>query len=243
MKLALMSDIHANLEALLAVLRVIGEEAADRIVCCGDVVGYGPAPEECVYLLRQHDIGCVRGNHDQWALEPDGAGAFSAILRDNLAWTRSVLSAESLEWLEDLPSARRCNGVGVVHASNAEGGRWPYIRSEEGLAENFTYQKQLVCFCGHTHTPGIGIRPSRGPVAFLPMEPEFTVPRGARVLVNVGSVGQPRDGDPRASLVFYDTTRRTIRFRRVAYDIGATQRSMQEYGVHPHFSERLAGGQ
>lgn len=238
----MISDIHANLVALETVLQ--NAPAYDRVWCLGDVVGYGPAPNECV--ARVQDLGALAlaGNHDRAVTGGLALEAFTVNARAGLKWTRSVLTAESREWLaarqplQILPEY----DVTLVHASLRDP-LMEYIEDASVAAKNFPLLETSFCFFGHTHRP----------IAYRLRERERLIRRefllqiGAyllepKALVNPGSVGQPRDGDPRAAFGIYDTDTHTLTHYRIEYDIARTQRAMAEVGLPAHLIERLAVG-
>lgn len=249
--IAIVSDIHGNLDALRAVLADIERQGITDIYCLGDVVGYGPNPCACVDLARSFKVTLL-GNHDQAALfDPEG---FSGPAERAIFWTRQQLEevgpraerAARWEFLAGLPRTHRENGTQFVHGSP----RSPlneYVFPEDvahgtKLERLFTLVERC-CFQGHTHVPGVFESDGQGGVIFLRSE---ELPQGYRVgarkvMVNVGSVGQPRDGDPRACYVVFDGA--TIRYRRVEYDIEATIKKMHAIAaLDPFLSERLRQG-
>ena len=242
MKIGIISDIHGNDAALQAVLRVLEHHGAQRIVCAGDVVGYGPRPSACIHTLRTSDIDCVRGNHDQYTvLERHDALRIQPEAREVIRWTRDHLSAEELDWLENLPMVRHVNGFALIHASHVVFPRWPYIVNENQAMDNFLFQRVRLAFNGHTHVP-LCVGHDPGGRAQVGLLRNMFLPRRRRLLIGVGSVGQPRDGDPRASCVLYDTDHQYVRLLRVEYDIAVTQQQIRDAGL-PHFlAERLSEG-
>jgi predicted phosphodiesterase len=242
MKIGVIGDIHANLPALETVLSFLDREHCVRIVCVGDVVGYGPHPAECIDQLVQRKIPCVRGNHDDWTVSEHIQWSVSSLVRRNIAWTRSVLTTAHLDWLQARPPTLVYGGVAFVHASNAPSRFWPYVRGLSRLERNFEHQQQSLCFNGHTHVPAIGLRLPNGRSQFVDVSGEFSVPKGYRALINPGSVGQPRDGDPRAAFAVCEVGRREIRFHRLTYDVGRTQAAMRAAGLDDAFITRLELG-
>jgi predicted phosphodiesterase len=233
-KLALISDIHGNLEGLEAVLADIRKHSVDQTICLGDVVGYGPNPRECLDLVMRHCSICLLGNHDQGALfDPEG---FNVVAERAIFWTREQLESRNgdpkvrlrrLDYLGELPRTHRIDDMLFVHGSP----RKPlseYVFPEDiynpKKIENIFSFVPKYCFQGHTHVPGVFTeRPS-----FLTPEDigyEMTLP-DEKVMINVGSVGQPRDGDPRACYVLVDG--RTIRYQRVEYDVEKTIRKIYD---------------
>jgi diadenosine tetraphosphatase ApaH/serine/threonine PP2A family protein phosphatase len=237
MRYAIISDIHGNLEALTAVLRVLHRLSPCEIVCLGDVVGYGANPNECVDMLRANCSLCVQGNHDRVAVglkEPDDFSALGAIA---IRWTRLKLSQESRHFLQNLPMTLQLDQQtlavhAAVHPFPNESVR---IRSEVDAMRSFQAMAALLpdirlCFFGHTHRPIVYEHRGDGGVRVI--EPrDIALDATARYLVNPGSVGQPRDGDPRASFILFDSDLRAVSFHRVPYDAGEAQRKIERAGL------------
>lgn len=234
MKLGLLGDIHANLPALKACIQRLQEEGCDKIYTTGDVVGYGPYPLECIELLIDNKILSVKGNHDQYTIDRDPLWSINREARFAVEWTRRRLPKEYLIWLKKLPDLLEIEDCAIVHASNAKLPKWTYVIDENSAKANFTRQKHRICFNGHTHIPlKISFFPEKEPlIDFLS---QGKIPNKGRHLINVGSVGQPRDGDPRATCVTFDTQTDMINIYRVPYDIDETQNQMIKY----HFPKKL----
>lgn len=223
MRYALVSDIHANLEALEAVLAAIDRERVDRILCLGDVVGYGASPNECVKWLAVVGAMCVAGNHDRAAIGLRDTSTFGRAARRAMTWTRRLLTAPSHDYLAALPLVRTMpGGVLLFHAAlhpspNDELHLSTLPRIEQSLrALRDDFEGARVGLFGHTHRPG-AFRARGGAFGPAPGE-RVLLDEGAHYLVNPGSVGQPRDGDPRASFAILDTGARCVKFCRTNYD-------------------------
>lgn len=242
MKIGFFGDVHANLAALEAALDVLDEADCDQLVCTGDVVGYGPSPAECIRLVRTRGIPCVLGNHDKYVtlLMDPSLENLDPTVRHSITWTQGVLSMDDLHWLAELPLQIDRNGFSVIHGSMGPH-RWQYIVDERALARHFEHQAVPLVFSGHSHLPILGIeRPGHLPhLSFLS---SALIPEGVKAIVNPGSVGQPRDRDPRASTGVYDTDTREVRILRAEYDISATQTLMRQFDLPERFIERLAEG-
>lgn len=239
--LVVLADIHANLEALHAVLHAAGTEVADYF-CLGDTVGYGANPAECLKLLRDAGVPLVAGNHDQAVLHPGLTSIFSPEARRAVFWTIEHLFPADREQLAGLPLTVARAGLRFVHAGPLEPESWPYLAEESELAANLrTLAPGEICFFGHTHLPGLyewragrfTVRSLAGTVRLDP---------GAGYLLNPGSVGQPRDGDPRAAYLVFDPAARTIRLGRVSYDVAAAQEKILRAGLPEALARRLAVG-
>ncbi|MEK7685588.1 MAG: metallophosphoesterase family protein [Verrucomicrobiota bacterium] len=239
MKYAIIADIHANLEAFQVVLEDIKRENCTHYACLGDVVGYNANPKECLDIVRSMGMPCVKGNHDEYcSIETDLEG-FNPAAAEAINWTRQRLSEEDRQWLRDMKYIRLVANFSLVHATLDGPQRWGYVFDRLAAAASFTYQNTSVCFFGHTHVPVAFIRDS---VVRGGTYSKFRVEPGRKYFINVGSVGQPRDGINKSAYVIYDLNEGSIELRRLAYDIPATQKKILEAGLPPRLAERLAYG-
>ena len=241
MKHALISDIHGNLEALTAVLRHIDDQGVDLIHCLGDVVGYGSDPSACLELVNRHCDTKLMGNHEFTALGLQSAEMFTDAAREAVEWTRQQLSDRELTILADFALDRVLDDMYMVHASAYEPDHWHYIFTAQEAALAFECLKQKICFCGHSHIPAIIREGPNGPPRSCAGH-DFLPDRENRYLVNVGSVGQPRDNDPRACYMIFDDSEYEVFLNRVEYDISSTQRKMTEARLPETLISRLAAG-
>lgn len=239
MKFAIIADIHANLEAFQVVLADIKEQKCTHYACLGDVVGYNANPKECLDIVRQMNIPCVKGNHDEYCSSEEALDGFNPAAAEAVNWTRTQLSVEDRQWLRDLKYMRMVTNFTLVHATLDGPQRWGYVFDKLAAAASFTYQNTSVCFFGHTHVPVAFIRDSmvRGGTYS-----KFKVEAGKKYFVNVGAVGQPRDNNPKAAYVVYDMDEGTIELRRLDYDIATAQKKILDAGLPPRLAERLAFG-
>ena len=239
MRIAVLSDIHSNLVALDAVLARIG--SLDAVWHLGDVVGYGPEPDGVVARLSELDAIGVRGNHDAAAAGGPEIDWFNPDARRAMEWTRATISDATRAWLANLPQRRTEAGIAMVHGSPRDP-TWEYVTSVPVARANFEVLEARVGLFGHTHIP-TAFREDDGRVDHISPRPgsELDLAIG-RFLVNPGSVGQPRDGDPTASYMTLDTERLTCRWERVEYDITAVQAAMAEQGLPAQLAVRLAFG-
>jgi len=241
MRRAILSDVHSNLEALEAVLESVAERGADSIICLGDMVGYGANPNEVVDTLRGLENVAVRGNHDHAANDPNLDSFFNRWGRAAIAWTRKVLTKENRDYLAALPLTFAQGSVRLVHASPEEPASWRYILGARGAGEQFDAFEEDLCLIGHSHVP----LTIRSDAAGISEEHGNTVKlaEGARYIINVGSVGQPRDGDPRAAYGIYDDERSTIERVRVPYDHESAAGKIVEAGLPSFLADRLSRGE
>lgn len=239
MKYAIISDIHANLEALKATLQEIDKLGADKIICLGDIVGYGANPNECVENIRQRKIDSIIGNHDAVACgktEPDN---FNPVAREAALWTRSSLTKENREFLSELPESREIENFLTVHGAISNPDHYIFS-TYDALIEFNLMRKQSVCLFGHTHVRTYYMFQNDSSTSHH--DYEFKIDPKAKYLINPGSIGQPRDRDPRASFLVYDTEKGTVKFTRLEYDISSAQRKIIEAGLDRRLADRLSEG-
>jgi predicted phosphodiesterase len=239
MRIAVLSDVHANLPALEAVLADAGP--VDAIWHLGDVVGYGPEPDAVVERLRDAGSTGVQGNHDAAACGGSHIDWFNPEARRAMEWTRGAISAATVEWLAAQPERRIEGAAELVHGSHREP-LWEYVTSESVARANLASLGVQVGLHGHTHVP-VAFVEDGGRVAAVRGRPGGVLELGGRrALVNPGSVGQPRDGDPDASYLLWEPEAERVTWRRVAYDVAGVQRAMREVGLPPSLSARLSVG-
>ena len=239
MRLAVLSDIHSNLAALRAVRDDL--PAVDEIWVLGDIVGYGPQPNEVIVTLQEMGARSVLGNHDAAAIGTIDSHWFNPDAASAIHWTAEVIDDNARAYMASLPEVRTEGELTAVHGSPRDP-MWEYITGPNVAAENLSAFRTALCLHGHTHVP-IVFRTDDGRLSAVPSTPEEPVSlRPGRSLVNPGSVGQPRDGNPAASYLVLDTDADVVEFRRVAYDIAATQQAMRHAGLPPRLAERLSYG-
>jgi predicted phosphodiesterase len=239
MKFAIIADIHANLEAFQVVLADIKEQKCTHYACVGDVVGYGANPKECLDIVRAMGMPCVKGNHDEYCSIDGELDGFNPHAAEAVNWTRKQLSEEDRQWLRELKYFRMVTSFSMVHATLDGPQRWGYVFDKLAAAASFTYQNTPVCFFGHTHVPVAFIRDT---VVKGGTYSKFKVDPTRKYFVNVGSVGQPRDNNPKSAYVVYDVDEGTIELRRLDYDIATAQKKILDAGLPPRLAERLAFG-
>jgi len=239
MRFAIFGDIHANLHALDAVMADAKEQACTHYVCMGDVVGYNAFPKQCIDVVRQLECPVVKGNHDEQASMLGDQEGFNPLAEEAMTWTREQLTSEDKEWLRSLRLQRQVRDFTIVHATLDTPHKWGYVFNQLDAAASFSYQHTSVCFIGHTHSPKAYVRD--GSVRTIPLD-VLALQSGKRYLINVGSVGQPRDGDWRSAYCIYDTTTSELQLRRIEYDLPAAQAAIIEAGLPRKLAERLAVG-
>jgi predicted phosphodiesterase len=229
MRLAIISDIHSNLEALQQALEAISEKNMDEIVCLGDIIGYGANPNECIELVREHATHVLLGNHDEAAVDLSKTEYFNPYARVAAEWTNQELSAEHSDFINELPYTLELDGHFFVHSSPFEPHEWHYVISDADAQFNFDHFTQPICFLGHSHVPSV----------FCDDEETIELAQGKRFIINVGSIGQPRDGDRRLSLGIVDTETWSYENLRLEYDVQKAADKIRQAGLPKALSERL----
>ncbi len=249
MRYLILSDVHANIDALESVLAAAPPAAWDRAVVLGDLVGYGAEPNAVIERIRGLDpLLVIRGNHDKAACGIDDGSSFNVVARTAAHWTMATLTPANLAYLRELPVGPVAVDGLVEICHGAPFDEDHYIFDEGDAARALDTSTRRVCLFGHTHLPAVFVDSVDGTGEVRGIAPEpaddsvVSFQQGRRYLVNPGSVGQPRDGDPRAAFGVYDAGRQTLRLRRVPYPVPAAQRRIIEAGLHPSLAARLAIG-
>ena len=232
MRLAIVSDIHSNLEALESAFEVIDREGVDEIICLGDTVGYGADPNECLRLVRHRCSTILLGNHDAAAVELSVANQFTMNAQLSAMWTFGVLFEEHKAFLRGLPQIQPRDDILLSHASPFEPQDWHYVISDFDVREAFQAFTERICFIGHSHIP----------VIFSERGKTSAIGPSGRFIINVGSVGQPRDGNPELSFGLFDTKSCTYRNIRAQYDIKTAAEKIRKAGLPHTLAERLFHG-
>lgn len=223
MKIGFISDIHSNLEALTVVLQRLETERVDRVYCLGDIVGYGASPNECVELVRRRCAAAVIGNHDDALIGRTSSSCFNPYARAALEWTMRVISDENLNYLRSLPLTLALDGLLLVHATPHEPAAWSYVlRPEDAPPHYAAMAPHTHAFIGHSHLPV-----------------SFTDPDTGRMIINVGSVGQPRDRDPRAACAVFDTVAGTFEWLRDVYPVQEAAKKIRQTNLPEFLAARL----
>ena len=243
MRYFIFSDIHGNLEALSVVLAQITAVQPDKVVCLGDVVGYGPNPNECIQAVNASAHVTIMGNHDHAVLGLTDISYFNQYAQTAVIWTRQMLTEENFERLGSYPFKKSIEHVLLVHSTPVHPERWDYIFTPLEGKYYLQHLKEQVCFIGHSHQPLFFEQDDKGHIVY-DRKPEITVTvkSGCKYIVNVGSVGQPRDGTPETSFAVYDTDAQLIEVRRLPYDLKTTQEKMRDAHLPDFLIERLAYG-
>ena len=233
MRVAILSDIHSNLQALTKALSIVDRSRIDEVYCLGDIVGYGANPNECVSLVRNRAKYCVLGNHDLAAIDTSHADYFTKPGRTAAEWTHKILTHDNMEYLISLPYSIQKENFTLVHASPLDPQNWEYVLSLQIAQKQFAAFTTQLCFIGHTHVPSICGENLR----------TFSFKKNMRFLINVGSVGQPRDGSPQLSLGIFDTETWSYENIRSDYDVRGASKAILDSRLPPGLASRLFQGQ
>jgi predicted phosphodiesterase len=244
MRYAILSDIHSNLEALNAVLRKIDSQKVDEIISIGDVVGYNANPNECIDILRRRGIRSLMGNHDMRACGMESAYDFNPIAKDAIVWTKETLSKENLDFLKSQPRTLYLNEKRAIAIHGSFTSHDIYILSALNAQENFKIMEEShqphLCFFGHTHVKIIYAAANSDVTTSF--DDELDISESERYLINPGSVGQPRDMNPNASFLIYDTKTKKVQFYKVQYDVSVSAQKILKAGLPIELAERLEVG-
>jgi predicted phosphodiesterase len=243
MRFLVFSDIHGNLEALAAIVRLAEKKRIDHYVCLGDLVGYGASPNEVIRVIRRlKPLSIIRGNHDKAVSSRDSIESFNPIAAAAIRWTRKTVTKPSHDFLHGLLQGPLTVQDRFTICHGAPFDEDFYIFGEYDADEAFGFLKTPVGFFGHTHFPFVYILREGNLIGTHMAGGEIKLEEGSSYLVNPGSVGQPRDHDCKAACLIYDTDHRTIRFHRLEYDIASAQKRIRAAELPPALAERLASG-
>ena len=241
MRYIVFSDLHSNLEALKQFQKEIKSISYDKLICLGDIVGYGADPNPCVEWVRNNTDLIIAGNHDWGAVEKTDTSYFNPYAYDSCLWTRNQLTEENKNFLKSLPLDHEEDGVYWVHSSPFEPEAWHYVISKEEGKRYFRNFEAPICFVGHSHIPVILEQMDDGEVNDY-VSDIWDIAQGNRYIFNDGSLGQPRDGNPKPSFMIYDSEDKTVKVQRFKYDLRVTQDKILESGLFRYLAERLAKG-
>jgi predicted phosphodiesterase len=241
MRYAIISDIHGNLAALEQVLQQIDAIGVDQIVCLGDVVGYGPFPNECCEIIQDKGDICLLGNHDSAAIGLTDASYFNRYARSAIGWTARVLNEKNAAFLRQLPMTAVQQDLFFVHSSPMQPEEWNYVFTIDEALDQFQSFEQPICFIGHSHIPVVWhLRENGFPKCSAALK--IKIEKGCRYIINVGSVGQPRDDNPDACYGIFDDEQKTFWLHRSRYNVAQTQQAMRDLDLPAFLIERLQFG-
>jgi diadenosine tetraphosphatase ApaH/serine/threonine PP2A family protein phosphatase len=240
MRYGILGDIHANLSALKTALARMERWQVDHIISVGDVVGYGGAPGECIDLLRDVEAIVVKGNHDAACTGELDDLCFNTYARQAVRWTRGQLQPDQLDWLRALPLTARTDHCEVAHGTLHEPEKFDYLLGIADAGPSLDAMTTPVCFVGHSHIPISVLRPIEAPgrIAYSP-DATIDLSEASRTIVNVGSVGQPRDEDPRLALALFDSSEQVVQLDRLEYDIERETQRILAQGLPSVLADRL----
>lgn len=243
MRLGIISDIHGNLEALETVLNTLKAQSIDQYICLGDIVDYGANPNECVNIIRELTDKVIAGNHDWAVVGLTDIAYFNLYAQMSVRWTEQQLAKRSIEYLKDLPLTLREGELTFVHATLVNPEDWEYVLSDYGAKRCLSELESGACFIGHSHQPFIYVEYQDGQSGILNFSSVNYDKEKAKYLINVGSVGQPRDLDPRAAFAVVDTERKFIEIHRIEYEVAKAQRKILDAGLPRFLATRLEYGE
>lgn len=244
MRFAFISDIHANLEALEAVINDIKSQRIDEIICLGDIVGYGANPNECIELIKKNCPITLLGNHDAAAVDLLSTQNFNIHAKIAIEWTEQNLKSENRDYLRSLPLKINKDDMTLVHATPYEPNMWYYINNLDDAAYNFKYFDTKICLVGHSHNPIIIVLDNDKEILYVHQDASVNIESlgNARLIINVGSVGQPRDRNPKSCYGIFDIEKKEFFYRRVSYNIDKAQAKMKKIRMPDFLVTRLEEG-
>jgi len=242
LKYAIFGDIHGNFDALQSSIEHMREAEAEKFVCVGDVVGYGAQPGECVQAVKELTESVIAGNHEYAVCGKMGLEFFNAYAKEAIEWTQKQLSEDDLAYLRDLPLVQRVDSFTIAHSTLHAPEAFGYIETLYSAHMSLSFLDDQVCFVGHSHIPITFVLDLDQKTLTYTMDEEVRLAPNHKALVNVGSVGQPRDENPRASYVIYDPEEGLVQVRRVEYDAEAAAQKIRDAGLPEVLSSRLVMG-
>ena len=242
LKYAILSDIHGNLEAFQAVLKDIDTEGIQEIIFLGDIVGYGANPKECIDLLQEKSQAIVAGNHDWAVAGKTNINYFNSVAQTAIKWTIAQLNSAHKNFLAQLPVKRVEKNFIYTHSTPIDPEKWDYVSTKHEALRNLNALEKKLCFIGHSHIPIIFLLTQFGELLCLTDFAEILLEEKNHFLINVGSVGQPRDSNPHAAYGIFDTAKQVFSLRRVHYDIASAQKKIISAGLPPILAERIGKG-
>ncbi|MBL7081280.1 MAG: metallophosphoesterase family protein [Candidatus Omnitrophica bacterium] len=241
MRYAIFSDIHANLEATEALIKGLGLEAVDFNICLGDLVGYGANPNQCIQQIRDFANITIAGNHDWAAIDKFSIEYFNDWAAQAILWTKRQLSPENICYLQSLGLIYENDDLICVHGSLDQPQEFNYIFDFDQARQTFLLMPKTLCFIGHSHSAGIFIQTKEGGIYYQHRTP-LQLEQDSKYIINVGSVGQPRNGDKRVSFCIYDSQSKELILKRLDYDIATSQKKIISAGLPPMLAMRLSSG-
>jgi len=241
LRYGIFSDIHSNLEALDAVIEAYREEKIDKYLCVGDVVGYASSPKECIEKIRMLAMITAAGNHDWASVNLISTDYFNPLAKEAVFWTQRNLDEEGRYFLEHLMLVYKNEDLTMVHGTLDEPGDFNYMTDGYIVSRTFELLETNICFVGHTHVPGVFIKSKDSRIRYQENS-NINIKEDSKYIINVGSVGQPRDGNPKAAYCIYDSDKKNVQIKRISYDIQVTGKKIIAEGLPRFLGERLLIG-
>ena len=241
MKIGIFADVHSNLEALESIFKALDRGKIDSYVCLGDMVGYGPDPNLCVKKIKDITTHVVIGNHDYAALGRMPIVIFNESARKIVEWTQHTIKPEIIQYLENLPLTIVDDNITYVHATPVDPESWHYISTFGHAIQSFEAMTTSLCFVGHSHAPVAFIQNEEDEI-LIKNTNNLEIKKKNKYIINVGSVGQPRDGDPRSCCGIFDTDNMKFELLRIEYPIKLVQKKMSDYNFPSYLINRLSRG-
>lgn len=241
MKIAFISDVHSNLEALTSVRKSLQNVGNDKVLFLGDIVGYGANPNECIEIIKDLSDDILAGNHDWAAVGKSSAEYFNIVAKEAIEWTQDKLTEQNKAFLSSLALKGEWEELIYAHATPSHPEEWNYIFNIFDATDNFETFSQPLCFVAHSHQPVIFVQTKTGSIS-SERSTYMTLQKDFRYIINSGSVGQPRDGNPLSSYGIYDTEKKEYRLIRVQYDVTRAQKKILDAGLPPFLASRLGMG-
>ncbi len=241
MRYAIVADIHGNLEAFIEVKKQLKKQNIDKYICLGDIVGYGANPKECLELSKRLFDVIIAGNHDWACCGLFDVKYFNPYAREAVLWTQNVINEEEKNFLRSLPLTRQVDDFEIVHGSLYHPDEFNYILSISDALKTFKLMKTQICFIGHSHAPAVFSRDEKNRIEYIDRN-EVRLENNLSYIINVGSVGQPRDGNPKSSYCIYDRDKKVIKIERIAYPVAITRDKIIKAGLPPFLAIRLGSG-
>ncbi len=240
MRYGIFSDVHSNAEAFEAVIGALGKEDIDVYICGGDIVGYGADPSRCIEMVKGLTGKCVCGNHEWGSVGLLDVSFFNPFAWEAVLWTRKKLDILEKEYLKNLGVVYEDKNITVAHGSLNKPEQFHYILNTCETSATLNLMETQICFIGHSHRPAVFMKTEQG--VMFSAAAEVNIREGVLYIINVGSVGQPRDGDPRACYAVFDTDKKYVGIKRISYDIKKAQKKILGAGLPPILADRLSEG-
>ncbi len=237
MRYGIFSDIHSNLEAFNKAIYSLKKQNIDKLICLGDIVGYGANPKECLEIISKLKPEVIAGNHDWANVDKFNLGFFNWHAKEAIIWTKRKINKDNWRYLRSLPLMYQENNFCCVHASLDSPREFNYVITAKQAEKNFFLLKAKICFIGHSHFSE-AFSFNRGEIKHL-LQKKIDIEKNKKYIVNVGSIGQPRDGDPRLSFCIYDTKKKLVEYKRLQYDVKAAADKINKNGLPEFLAQRL----